>query len=1154
MMKKLFVLSGLLLIVAAGNFLFAQQDYKSKARIWEEDITLPTDLIGEKGKNPRFYFGRAYQGAQGRVYPYPISEVLTDVRVDKTYKALRLENEFLNVSLIPEIGGKLFTGRDKTNDYNFIYQQTVVKPVLIGMLGAWISGGVEWNVFHHHRATTFTPVDYQIEENPDGSVTAWVGEIEIRHRMKWRVGVTIHPGKSYIETIMIAHNRSPFIHSILYFTNVGVHSNENYQVIFPPSTEWVTQHAKREYAGWPIAHETYNGVDFTALGEELGTDGTDISLWKNNFKQISYFAYNYEDDWMVGYDHGKQAGTCIVGDHHTVPGKKFWTTGSGDRGKVWDVILTDTDGPELELMAGGYSDNEPDYSWIQPGETKTNTQYFYPIRQMPHVKNANKEAAVNLDIEKGNSADLAFNTTSCRNNATVRVLAGEDVILEETINICPDNPYNKKISLPANTDPNKVVASLISEEGTELISYCPKKTSPGAFPGYSYEGDLEKGTRTPMPETVERPGLPADIESNEMLYLTGMRLEQFYNPSVDPMPYYEEALRRDPGDQRVNTAVGILMLRQGRFDDAKKHLTRAIERTNWNYTHARFAEPFYYMGLAQKYTGQYKEAYDNLYYATWDNCFKSPGHYLLAELACIKEDYPVALDHLEQSLSSDVNNLKALNLKSAVLRKTGNAREAAELANKTVSKDLLDFWSRNELYLAQLDLGKNTEAAETLEGLKLLMRDEVNSYLELAVDYGNCGMWEEAIDITGRLIGMDKEGVSTYPILYYYSAYCFEQLGDLENADKNYQLAAQMPPDYCFPFRLEMINILNKAMVHNPKDAMAPYYLGNLLYDSQPEAAIVEWEKSKDIGTDHPTVYRNLGLAYNKNRNDLGKSIEFYEKAVELNPEDSRVVYELDDIYRLSQKSPEKRLAMLEKHRDNIIKSWYLPPLEREIELHVLMGDYTTALELMKPHHFKRWEGGGNVYTSYVNANLLRGVQHMNNQEFDKALADFNAAGEFPLSMEAAKPWTGGRTCEVLCYKANLYEAMGDKKEAKKTYEKVLSERQGGRSGETTYYRGYALKKLGREEEAKPIFEGMIRSGERRLESIGSTTGMSFFAKFGDRLTAAEREAGARYQIGLGMLGLDRIDKAKAEFEAAAALDVNDLWSRAKLSEIESMQ
>lgn len=1137
------------------NYLSAQNDNTSTARIWEEDVTLPTYLTGEEGKNPRFYFGRAYQGAQGRVYPYPIREVLTDTKVNQTYTALNLENEFIKASILPEIGGKLFTGLDKTNAYNFIYKQSAVKPVLIGMLGAWISGGIEWNVFHHHRATSFTPVDYIIEDNPDGSVTAWVGEIELRHRMKWRVGITLHPGKSYLETTMVAYNRSPLIHSMLYFTNAGVHSNENYQVIFPPSTEWVTQHAKREYAGWPIAHETYNGVDFTELGSELGTDGTDISLWKNNFKQISYFAYNYEDDWMVGYDHGKKAGTVVLGDNHTVPGKKFWTTGSGDRGKVWDQILTDGDGPELELMAGGYSDNEPDYAWIQPGETKRISQFFYPVRDMMgDVKNANKEAAVNLEIEKGRHARIAFNTTSNQKNAIMRLKQGENLLLEEVIDINPEKPYNKKITLPKNTVPGDLIVSLHSSAGIELISYSPKKTSPGAFPGYAYEGDLEKGTRTPMPETAAVPQNPAEIETIEMLYLAGMRLEQFYNPSVDPMPYYEEALKRDPGDQRVNTAVGILMLKKGMFEEAREHLNKAVQRTNWNYTHARSAESFYYLGIALKSLGQYKEAYDALYYATWDKSFKSPGHYQLAEISCLQENYKEALDHIDLSLSNETDNLKAKNLKAAVLRKAGKAELAVAIANKTSSEDLLDFWSRNEMYLSLMDLGETSEAELAFNTLKTMMRDEKNSYLELAVDYGNCGLWDEAIDVMQRLIVMNKQGVSTYPLLYYYTAYCYVQKADKINADKNYKLAAEMPSDYAFPFQLEMIDVLNTAMKHNPNDDKAPYYLANLLFDFQPDKAIGLWENSKDMGTVNPTVYRNLGRAYDKIKNDSKASMAYYEKSLQLNLDDSRVVFELEDVYKTAQEPLDKRLDLLQKHHDYVVKSGYLLPVEREIELYVALGQYDIAIEMLNEYRFRRWEGSGNVYTSYVDANLLRGVQHMNNSQYDQAMIDFKAAEEFPLRMEAAKPWTNSRTGQVLCYKGELYEAMGNKKMTKQTYTEVLNERLSSGYGVHHYYRAYALKKLDRKEDANTIFEGLIQKGKRNLNSIDSTTGMDFFAKFGDRHTPESRKANAHYLIGLGMLGMDKTDEAKTEFETAASLDINHLWSRVQLAEMESIR
>jgi len=1121
------------------------------ARIWEQDVTLPTYLVDTSGKNPRFYFGRAYQGAQGRVYPYRMQERLTEKKVDKAWKAVFLENEYVQTSLLPEIGGRIFTALDKTDGYDFIYRQTVVKPALIGMLGAWISGGIEWNVFHHHRASSFSPVDYALQENADGSVTAWIGEIEIRHRMKWRLGITLRPGRSYIEAKLVPYNRSPFLHSILYFANAGVHANDDYQVVFPPSTEWVTQHAKAEFAAWPIAHENYNDVDFAAQGRESGTDGVDISRWKNNIQWISFFAYNYEDDWVAGYDHGKKAGTLVLGNHHVAPGKKFWTWGSGDHGQVWDKLLTDSDGPELELMAGGYSDNEPDYSWLQPHRSKEVSHYFYPLREIGSLKNANLEAAVGLEV-KGDTARIAFNATSRRDGARVVVKAGERVVFEARIDISPSKPYSKDVPLPPGTREADLVVSLVSSDGTELVAYRVKKTSPGAFPGHEYEGDLATGRKSPMPEPVTPPAPPKDIASIEMLYLAGMRLEQFYNPAANPMVYYEEALRRDPDDLRVNTAVGILMLRKGMYEEAEKHLRRAVKRATWNYTHPRDTEPLYYHGLALRSLGRLEEAYDALYEATWDDAFSSTVYYQLAEIAALGGRQAEALQHVDRALATNALDLKALDLRAALLRKSGRAEEALKLASQTASTDLLDFWSRNEVYLAQQATNRTAEAGETLASLRKLMRDEVSSTLELAVDYGSFGAWAEALDVLDRLIRSGSEPASSYPLLYYYAGYASQKKGDPAGAARFFERAAAMPPDNCFPFQLEMIDVLRAAMRHDPRDAMAPLYLGNLLFDLQPEAAIAEWERAAALGSKVATVYRNLGVGYEQTKRDRTKAIAYYEKAVELDPTDTRVIHELDAAYRNAQVPVERRLGMLQRHHETLVSDVYTMPLASEIEILALTGEYEKALALMRSHRFRIWEGGEGLHTTFVDANVLRGRELLKAGKTEEARAFFDAAAGFPLNLEAKKYYASGRSCEVFYHQGAFHEAAGEPDAARRAFEKAVAERQYYHSYDIPhYYRGEALKKLGRPAEAKPLFEALIARGRRELAEIETSTGISFFAKFGDLTTDEIRKSRAHYLVGLGYLGLEDQARAKAEFAEAARLDIYDLWAGVMSSQLE---
>ena len=294
---------------------------------------------------------------------------MTEAKQDQQYKAVCLENDYIKISVLPELGGRIFTAVDKGDGYNFFYRQHVIKPALIGMLGAWISGGVEWNVPHHHRASSFMPVDYTLEENPDGSKTVWVGETELRHRTKWIVGLTLRPDRSYIEMTVKLFNRTAEAQSFLFWINPAVHANTNYQVIFPPSTEWTVQHAKPQFASWPIAHQVYGGTDYTR--------GVDISWWKNHPSPVSFFVWDCQEDFFGGYDHGKQAGVVQISNHHVSPGKKFFEWGNGAEGQMWTKILTDADGPYLELMAGSYSDNQPDYSWCQPGEVKVFKHFWY---------------------------------------------------------------------------------------------------------------------------------------------------------------------------------------------------------------------------------------------------------------------------------------------------------------------------------------------------------------------------------------------------------------------------------------------------------------------------------------------------------------------------------------------------------------------------------------------------------------------------------------------------------------------------------------------------------------------------------------------------------------------------------------------------------
>jgi len=1097
------------LVIGSSPLLSASGD--PSVKLWEEQITIPTYLAGPPEPNPMFFFGRESQGAQGPVYPYPMYDTLTGKKVDKTYTAVYLENEYLRIGVLPEIGGRIFEGVDKTNNYNFIYRQHVIKPALIGLLGAWISGGVEWNIPHHHRATTFIPVQYKVEENADGSKTIWVGELEVRQRMRWAVGYTLRPGKAYLEASVRILNRTPVANSMLCFANLAVHANENYQVIFPPSTQYGVFHAKREFTAWPFSTTHYAGADFTK--------GVDISWYKNHISANSVFAWNYQDDFFAGYDHGKQAGTMSIADHNIVPGKKFWTWGNGPFGRTWDKILTDDDGPYIELMVGAYSDNQPDYSWLQPYETRSFSMNWYPFRDIGGVKKANLDAAVNLEVANG-SAKIGFYTTSAHAAAQVKLAAGDKMLLQETVAINPAKPYVKMIAVPAGIDERDLVAS-ISEQGRELVSYHPIRLTP-----------------EPMPKPVTAPAPPRDIKTNEELYLIGLRAQQFHDPVIDPIPYWDEALRRDPGDARVNTALGVTYFKKARYAEAERHLRAALDRLTDRYTSPKEGEAIYYLGATLKAEGKSDEAYAYLYKATWSQAWKAAGYYSLAEIAASRGDMAAALDLVNRSIDFNALNIRAQNLKAAVLRHLGRSEEALQVLAASHKADPLDARSMAENWLASKSPGAARALASTMNGHPATAQ-------ETAAEYLNAGLWQDGTDVLLQLIAAAPDKSKIHPLAYYYLGYFAGKLGQAQKECEYDERARAMPPDYVFPFQNEAIDVLREAMKANPRDARAPYYLGNLLYDWQPEEATKMWEASAAIDPSFAIVHRNLATAYahQKPQGDLNRAIAEMEKATAAERKYPLHFTELAELYEQAGVPLERRLPFFD--RNATVVAQRDDAQNRFIALKIATGAYNEAIRMMTGRQFAVAEGANlNVTEQWTDAHIFLARRDIEANRYLDALGDLQGAVIIPsnLPLGAAGEGAGMRDAEVAYWTGVAYEGLGDHQKAVEAWQRAGGSAQAGKgrrrqlmsgNGTQPYYRALALQKLGEADEARTLFTGLVASGQAALHESPA---------------ARPRLADAHYLIGLGYLGLEDQAQAKTELNQAVEISPDLVGARVALS------
>jgi len=1093
-----------------------------QVRVWEEKVIIPTYEIGEPEKNPMFIEKRVYQGSSGRVYPYPTIEKVGDTKVDKEYIAVYLENQYIKVMILPELGGRIQRAYDKTNGYDFVYYNKVIKPALVGLTGPWISGGIEFNWPQHHRPTTFLPVDYQLKEYEDGSKSVLVNDVDQMYGTKGIAEFRVYPDKAYIEIRGQLYNRTPLPQTFLWWANPAVSVNDNTQSVFPPDVHAVMDHGKRDVSRFPIATGVYYKHDY---GE-----GVDISRYKNIPVPTSYMAAKSDFDFIGGYDYGKEAGILHVADHHIAPGKKQWTWGCGDFGKAWDRNLTDEDGPYIELMTGVYTDNQPDFSWLKPFEEKSFKQYFMPYKKIGYVKNATIEAAVNLEVEN-NKILVQVYATSVYENAVIRVKNKDEVILEEKVKISPVDIYKKELTVEGIKDTDVSVAVLY--ENRVLVSYKPLKKQ------------IEK-----LPDPAEAAKDPEEIMTNEELYLTGLHLEQYRHATYLPDPYYLEGLKRDPGDSRINNAYGSLLLRRGRFKESETYFRKAIERLTWKNPNPYNSEAYYNLGIALMFQNEDDKAFDAFYKATWTNEQQEMSFYYLGVLSAKKGEYQNALEFLDKSLIKNTHNIKARGIKAAILRKLGKNEEAKKWIAENLSIDPFDYVSWYEHYLLTGD-------SSILAKMNGLMRDFDENYLQTARDYAEAAFYEEAIAVL-------KQCSKSRPMLKYYEAYYLGLMGDEEKALACVKEAEARSAYVTFPNKLEDILVLQYAIRINPEGPRAYYYLGNLYYDKlQYEESKKLWEKSAELDSSFPTVFRNLALVYYNKCGEYQKAKEAMERAFALDTTDARVFLELDQLYKKLGKTPEERLKLYHQYRDTFSKRDDV--CVEYASLLNMNGMYKEAYDYIMSRKFHPWEGGeGKVTAQYTISLLELAKAEIKAENYATAIDYLKRILVYPENLGEGK-LEGTKDNDAYYYLGIAYEKSGDAQKAEECYQKATLgdiEPTGvmyynDQPADMILYQGLANLKLGRKAEAVSKFYKLIDYGEKHIFDkmrIGYfAVSLPDFLIFEDDLNLRNK-VHCYFLIGLGNIGLGNFEEAREYLKEAFKLDQNHLKCKLILKDIDEKE
>ena len=698
--------------------------------------------------------------------------------------------------------------------------------------------------------------------------------------------------------------------------------------------------------------------------------------------------------------------------------------------------LTDEDGPYVELMSGVYTDNQPDFSFLAPGETKTFSQFWYPISEIGVPDLANLDAALRVERTES-SVGLHLQATGALPGSVVTVSLGGREIGTWHGDLEPERPLHLDFSTDGVTGDLIVV---LRQSNQVLLRYAPAELMPAKPPVVATE-----------------PLLPADVASNDELYLNGLHLEQYRHPTRSPESYWLEALRRDPGDSRCNNTVGRWHLRRGEFVEAEKYLRASIARLTVRNPNPYDGEPFYNLGLTLLYQRRVDEAYAPFYKSTWNAAWRGPGYHRLAEIDCRRTMWTKALDHISRSLLADADNLNARNLKTVVLRKLGRTDEAEALLDETRALDPLDIlgcW-----------LAMDTPPADGQQRL------------DLAFDMVRMGLLEEALQVLTPLEAEAHDGSAA--LLRYARSFVLGELGFTPESSAAYHEASLVNPDYVFPSRLEEMVLLENAIRANPADARAPYYLGNLLYDRRRhEEAISMWERSTQLDPDFPTAWRNLGFGYYNVLRDTDRALRAFEKARSLAPQDARILYEQDQLLKRTGEDPARRLTTLESHTALVEKR---DDLSVElISLYNSAGCPEEALRLLRARHFQPWEGGeGMVLSQYVRANVLLAQRALTKDDAHAAIDYLHAASTPPHGLSEARHLL--MNLSMIDYWLGIaYSANADNEKASVHWQKAAAQKgdfqqmQVQTVSETTYWSAMALRKLGRENEADALFRAIL--------------------------------------------------------------------------------
>ena len=925
-------------------------------RGWEGTVAIPT-YAWEEDLNPKFW---AIEGGSklsttvrgSVVYPYVMQDHLLREKSDRTYRALFLENEFLKVTCLPELGGRLHSVFDKSRQQEMFYTNSVVKPGMIAMRGAWVSGGVEWNTGPHgHTVTAVSPVNALVRTAQDGSAYLEISNQEQLFRTRWRVRVTLYPDQACLEEQVCLSNPTDGMHPYYFWNCTAFPNRAGTRFIYPMSLG--TDHDGKVFFQWPV------------------DKGRDLTWLKNYDTYASVFAVNCPYDFFGAYDVEGDYGIVQYANRYELSGKKAWTWGEWEFGKVSQQNLTDAEGPYIEVQSGPLP-TQSDYGMLGPQERVQWREWWYPVHGLGEgFEFASRDVAVQT-VRRDGQLELRMLGTRVAPQVRldVRAAGSRDglSLAERRVDLTPREP-----AIVTLEDPNEPVRVRLTDRQGRVLAL--------------FQSPLPMPTTDP-PQRAAYLDAPDDKLTAEELYLKGRKFDRATDRRQARF-YYGKALALDSGHVAALRATAVLDFEAGLYDDARRRLDTALLRDPDD------GLACYYRGLCALRLGNADDAMQWGYRAVRCENANALGYDLIGRAQIQRGATLPALASFERA--SQLNRDLVLAQDHVLLAQctTGRLANALRLAERRLQDEPAAL-----IPAAVVALENDAALTQFVANTRTSLGDVEYQILDLSLTLAEFGLYAEAKRLVKAACvdAVPADQRSFAPL--YFLAWLDAQLADKDAAAQWLQQAAVTHKDRVFASRAEELPIWRYAVEQQPQDAQARLQFGCLLANlGRIGEAIPLWQEAADLGAGS-IAWRNLGLVAAAD-GDVARAESCFRQAIAARPEDQTLYRDLAEILIADN----RRAAAIE-----LLEA--MPPQpHRRAELTVILAEsymaekrFDACIQLLESlPYFVNWEGQDVTWRLFNQSHIERGRQRLENGDAAGALTDFEAALTYPDNLNVGR-------------------------------------------------------------------------------------------------------------------------------------------------------